>query len=87
MGPKTIKVPSKCILIFLMYLFSMVRKMWGFLVTSHNPITDNYNLANKPCFCLGLLANMTDLLRQVNDILIILGIFDTFSPPQDGIPL
>ena len=61
--------------------------MWGFLATSHYPITDNENLANKPFVCLGLLANLTDLLRPVDDISIILGIFDTFPSSQDGIPL
>ena len=61
--------------------------MWGILATSHAPINANGNLANKPYFCLGLLANLEDLLRPVDDRLIILGIFDPFSTSQDSIPL
>ena len=52
----------------------------GVLVTSHAPITANENLANKPYFCLGLLAKHADLQRPVDAIPIILGIFNTFSP-------
>ena len=59
----------------------------GVLVTSHAPITANENLANKPYFCLGLLAKHADLQRPVDAIPIILGIFNTFSPSWDSIPL
>ena len=61
--------------------------MWGFLTTSHAPITANENLVNKPYFCLGLLANLTDLLRPVDSRLIILDIFDAVSPSLDSILL
>ena len=61
--------------------------MWGFLFTPHAPITDNESLANKPYFCLGLLANLEDILSPVDAISTILGIFDPFSPSQDDIPL
>ena len=47
----------------------------------------NENLSNKPYFCLGLLANLADLLRQVDARSIILGIFDPFYPSWGGIPL
>ena len=45
MGPKFFKFPSKCLLISWICCFSPVRTMWGFLVTSRAPITDNDNLA------------------------------------------
>ena len=61
--------------------------MWGFLSTSHFPITANENLANKYFFCLGLLANLADLLRPVDSRSIVLDLFDTFSPSLGGIPL
>ena len=67
--------------------FALVRKMWGFLITSHVPINDNENLATKPYFCLVSLANLSDLLRPVGAKSIILGIFVSFSPSLDGIPL
>ena len=60
--------------------------MWGFLITSHAPINANENLVNKPYFCLGLFSNLVDLLIPVDTILIILDIFDTFSPSLDSIP-
>ena len=41
--------------------------MWGFLATSYAPITANENLENKPYFCLGLLANLADILRPFDD--------------------
>ena len=56
---------------------ALVRKMWGFLATSHAPITANENLANKPYFW-ALSANLEDLLRTVVTGSIILDIFDTF---------
>ena len=61
--------------------------MWGLLATLHAPITANENLSNKPYFCLGLLANLEDLLRPVDARSIILGIFDPFSPSRYVIPL
>ena len=48
----------------------------GFLATSHALINDNDNLSNKSYFCLGLLANLEDLLIPVDARSIILGIFD-----------
>ena len=54
--------------------------MWGLLATSHATMTAIENLANKPYFCLDLLANFEDLLRPVDSRSIILGIFDTFLP-------
>ena len=65
----------------------MVRNMWGFLATSHDPITDNENLENIPYICLVLLANLVDLLIPVDAGSIILGIFDPLSPSRYGIPL
>ena len=70
-----------------MCLFDIVINMWGLLPTSHTPITANYNLAKKTYFCMGLLANLADLLRPVDPRSTILVIFDPFSPSQDGIPL
>ena len=67
--------------------FDIIRKMWGFLATSHAPITANESLENIPYSCLGLLANPEDLLIPVDYRPIILGIFDPFSPSRDGIPL
>ena len=67
--------------------FSLVRNMWGLLATSHAPISDNDNSANKPYFCLVLLSNLANLLRTVDSRSIILDIFNTFSPSRDGIPL
>ena len=61
--------------------------MWGFLATSHAPITDNENSENKPYFCLGLLSNLADILRPVDAILIVLGLVYPFSPSRDGISL
>ena len=90
MGPKLYKVPSKCILIYCMCWFDLVRNILGFLDTSHAPITANYNLANKPYFCLGLSANLADLLRPVDAISTILENFDPFyplSPSRYGIPM
>ena len=72
---------------FLNVLVFLVIKMWGFLATSHAPITANDNLENKPYFCLGLLANLAYLLIPVDATLIILGIFYPLSPSQYGIPL
>ena len=67
--------------------FSLVKKKWGFLSTSHATIRVNENLPNKSYFCLGLLENLADLLIPVDTRLIKLGIFDPFSPSRDGIPL
>ena len=67
--------------------FDLVRNMWGFLSTSHAPNNANENLSNKPYFCLGLLANLADILRPVYFRLIILGFFDPFLPSLYGIPL
>ena len=67
--------------------FVTVRRMWWLLATSHAPITANENLANKQCFCLGLVANTEDLLRPVYARVIILGIFDPFCPSWYVIPL
>ena len=67
--------------------FSLVRNICGFLATSHAPITANKNLSNHSYFFLDLLANLADLLRQVDARSISLGIFDPFSPSRDGIPL
>ena len=61
--------------------------MRGFLSPSHAPVTDNYNLANKPYFCLGLLFKLAYLLIPVDAISTILGIFDPFSHSLHGIPL
>ena len=60
--------------------FYLVRNIWGFLATSYAPITANDHLENKPYFCLGLLANLADLLISVDSILFVLGIFDHFYP-------
>ena len=60
--------------------FDLVRKMCGFLATSHDTIATNENLVNKPYFCLGLLSNIADLLRPVDSGLTILGIFYPFIP-------
>ena len=62
--------------------FPLVRNMWGFLATSHAPITTNDSLANKPYFCLGLLANLEYLLRLVDARSIILGNLYTFFPRE-----
>ena len=61
--------------------------MWGFLATSHDTITANENVANKPKQCLGLFANLADLLIPVDARSIILGIFDPFFPSRYGIPM
>ena len=61
--------------------------MWGGLATSHDLTTDNDNLSNKPYSCLGLLANLEDLLIPVDSGLIISRIFDPLYPSRDGIPL
>ena len=90
MEPKWFKVPSKRLLIFWLCLFTLVRNMWGFLATSHAPITSNENLSNKPYFYLGLLANLADLLIPVDAKSIVSGIFYPFtplSPSRYGIPL
>ena len=87
MGPKWFKVPPKCLLIYLIWWFDLVRNMWGFKATPNAPTTANKNLTNKPYFCLSLLANLADILRPVDVRLIILDIFDTLFPPQDGIQL
>ena len=70
-----------------MFWLPQVGNMWELLSTSHGSITSNNNLANKPYFCLGLLANLEDLLIPAVSRSIILGIFDPFYPFQDGIPL
>ena len=67
--------------------FALLRKIWVFLAIYHAQITANDNFANKPYFCLILLANLADLLRLVDARSIISGIFDIFSPSQDVIPL
>ena len=67
--------------------FDLGIKMWGFLATSHAPITDNDNLSNKPYFCLGLLDNLADILIPFDARYIILGIFDPFSTSRYGILL
>ena len=87
MGPKKVKVSSKCLLISWICWFDLVRNMLGLLSTSHAPFTDNDNSKNESYFCLGLLSNLENLLRPVYDRSIILGIFDPFSPSRDGIPL
>ena len=87
MGPKWFKVPSKCLLIYWICWFSIVRKIWGFLANSHTPINANENLENKPYFRLCLLSNLANLLRPVYSRSKFLGIFDPFSPSQDDIPL
>ena len=61
--------------------------MWDFKATSNAPTTAYENLTNKPYFCLSLLANLADILIPVDVRLIILDIFDTLFPPQDGIQL
>ena len=60
--------------------FALVRNMWGFLATSHAPITANENLLNEPYFCLVLLANLVDILRPVDVRLIILCLFIPYTP-------
>ena len=67
--------------------FDIARNMWGLLDTSHSALTYNEYLENKPYFCLGLLSNLADILRPVHSGSIVLVIFDSFSPSQDGIPL
>ena len=62
--------------------FDLVRKMWEFLATSHPPIAANDSLANKSYLCVGLLANLADILRPVDVISIILGIFDHILPSE-----
>ena len=61
--------------------------MWGFLAISHDPITAIYNLSNKKYFGLGLLENLSDILRTVDIISKILGIFVPFNISRYGIPL
>ena len=80
MRPKLFKVPSKCLLISRVCWFDLVRNMWGFLATYHASSTDIENLANKPSFCLVLLAKLVDLLIKVYTIPIILGILIPFTP-------
>ena len=87
MGPKWFKVPSKCLLISRICWFYQVRKIWGFLSTSHAPITDNENVENKPYFCSNLLSNLADLVKLIDARPIILGIFDPFYLSRYGIPL
>ena len=70
-----------------MYWFALFRKVWGFLATSRAPITSKNNLENKQYFCLSLLANLADLLKSVDARSLILGIFDSFYPSRDAIPL
>ena len=53
---------------------------WGFLATSHAPVTAYDFLSNKLYFCLGLLSNLADLLRPVDARLIILGTLIYFFP-------
>ena len=59
--------------------------MWGVLDTSHAPTTANYNLGNKPYFCLDLLANLEDLLRPVDARSIILGILNLVLYSEDTV--
>ena len=56
-------------------LFCYSYKYVEFLSTSHSPNTANDNLSNKAYLCLGLLANLADILRKVDAIFIILDIF------------
>ena len=59
--------------------FALLRKIWVFLAIYHAQITANDNFANKPYFCLILLANLADLLRLVDARSIISGSL-SFSP-------
>ena len=61
--------------------------MLVFLSTPYAPTNDNESLENKPYFCLGLLSNLADLVRPVEVISIIFGVFDAFSTSQDETPL
>ena len=67
--------------------------MWGFLSNSYAPDTANDNFKTTIYF-LGLVAYLVYLLRPVDAIYIILGIFDLvlysedpFYHSRDGIPL
>ena len=80
MGQKLFIVPSKCLLFYWVFCFDLVRKMWGLLATSNDPIAANENLSNKPYFCLALLSNLVDILRPFDARSIILGVFDPFYP-------
>ena len=70
-----------------MFWFDIVKNMWGLLAASRAPITANENLSNKLYFCLGLLSNLAYILRPVDSISVILGIFYPFYPSLDIIPL
>ena len=48
--------------------------------TSHYSVTDNENLEIKPYLCLGLVANLEDLITSVDSISSIFRIFDPCSP-------
>ena len=74
MGPKWFNVPSKCLLFSWICWFSLVRNVWGFLVTPYDPTTANENLENKKYFCLGLLSNLEGPLRPIDNRSILLGI-------------
>ena len=89
MRQELFKLPSKCLIISQICWFALVTNMWGFLATSHAPITANGNLSNKPYLWLVLLVNLTDLLRPVDSISIVLGFFplSPLYPFQNGIPL
>ena len=67
--------------------FFLVIKMWGLLATSNAPITDNAYLSHITYFFHGLLANLANFLIFYEARSMILGIFDIFSPSQDGTPL
>ena len=49
-----------------------------FKATLYDPTTAIDNLANSLYLCLGLLYNLSDLLRPVDNRLVILGILDIF---------
>ena len=80
MEPYLFKVPSKSLLISLMCWFAIVGNMWVFLSTSRARVTDNDSLANEQYFCLGLLANLVDILKLVDARSIILGLFILLLP-------
>ena len=60
--------------------FALNRNIWGLLATSHDTITANENLANKPHFWGGLLANLVDILRPAYAISIIFKKIILFLP-------
>ena len=87
MVPTLFKVPSKCLWIYWIFWFGIVRNMWGFLATSHSPITSNESSPIKAYLFWVLLANLAYLLRPVDSRLVILGIFDAFFISREVSPL